>query len=108
MEWSLVLSSPPIVAAALLAYWVVVTIVLVTDVLFKPATTAFAGGLVALAFAVLWYALPLRRRSRGPNTCSRAATHLRRPSSRTAPGSCVRRSRRRRRTLAGDAVSVRW
>jgi amino acid transporter len=38
-------------------------IVLVTDVLFKPATTIFAGAFVATTFVVLWYLLPLRRRS---------------------------------------------
>jgi hypothetical protein len=52
-----------IIGLTLLAVAMTSAIVLVTDVLFKPATTAFAGGLVALAFAVLWYALPLRRRS---------------------------------------------
>jgi hypothetical protein len=39
-------------------------IVLATDVLFEPATTAFAGAIVAMAFLVLWYYLPLKRRSR--------------------------------------------
>ncbi len=53
-----------IIGLTFLAVAMTSAIVLVTDVLFKPATTAFAGGLVALAFAVLWYALPLRRRSR--------------------------------------------
>ena len=53
-----------IIGLTLLAVAMTAAIVLVTDVLFKPATTAFAGALVALAFAVLWYALPLRRRSR--------------------------------------------
>jgi uncharacterized protein DUF6328 len=37
-------------------------ILLVTDVLFGTATTIVATALVGLMFAVLWYALPLRRR----------------------------------------------
>jgi Family of unknown function (DUF6328) len=52
-----------IIGLTFLAVAMTSAIVLVTDVLFKPATAAFAGGLVALAFALLWYALPLRRRS---------------------------------------------
>ena len=36
-------------------------VLLVTDLLFETATTAIATGGVALVFAVLWYALPLRR-----------------------------------------------
>jgi uncharacterized protein DUF6328 len=37
-------------------------ILLVTDVLFGTATTIVATAFVGLMFAVLWYALPLRRR----------------------------------------------
>ena len=53
-----------IVGLTFLAIAMTGAIVLVTDVLFKPATTIFAGAFVALAFVVLWYLLPLRRRSR--------------------------------------------
>lgn len=37
-------------------------IVLVTDVLFGAVATVFAGVIAATVFAVLWYAIPLRRR----------------------------------------------
>ncbi len=41
-------------------------ILFVTDFLFDPATTVVASVFVALAFAVLWYLIPLRRlRERG-------------------------------------------
>jgi amino acid transporter len=40
-------------------------ILLVTDLLFGARTTGIATGLVGLAFALLWYAVPLRRRWRG-------------------------------------------
>jgi uncharacterized membrane protein YhaH (DUF805 family) len=41
-------------------------ILFVTNFLFKPGTTVVATGFVALAFAVLWYVIPLRRlRERG-------------------------------------------
>jgi hypothetical protein len=39
-------------------------ILLVTDVLFGGATSVIAAALVALAFALLWYALPIRRLQR--------------------------------------------
>jgi high-affinity Fe2+/Pb2+ permease len=38
---------------------------LVTDVLFGAITTILATAAVAVVFAVLWYALPLRRLARG-------------------------------------------
>jgi hypothetical protein len=53
-----------VVGISFLAVAMTGAIVLATDVLFKPATTVVAGGVVALAFAVLWYVLPLVRRSR--------------------------------------------
>jgi uncharacterized protein involved in cysteine biosynthesis len=40
-------------------------VLFVTDVLYGADTTAVAATGVALAFAVLWYAIPLRRRVRG-------------------------------------------
>jgi hypothetical protein len=46
---------------AFLAVAMTGAILLVTDLLFGSATTAVATGFVALAFAVVWYALPLRR-----------------------------------------------
>lgn len=52
-----------LVGMALLAVAMTAAIVLVTDVLFGPATTIAAGALVGLMFAVLWYAVPLRRRA---------------------------------------------
>ena len=36
-------------------------ITLVTDFLYSSTTTAVTAGLVALLFAVLWYAIPIRR-----------------------------------------------
>jgi hypothetical protein len=38
------------------------TMLLITDVLFSTATTVVATGVLALAFVLLWYAIPLRRR----------------------------------------------
>ena len=52
-----------LVGMVLLAVAMTAAIVLVTDVLFGPATTIAAGALVGLMFAVLWYAVPLRRRA---------------------------------------------
>jgi O-antigen/teichoic acid export membrane protein len=40
-------------------------VLLITDVLFGGATAAVATGATGLAFALLWYALPLGRRARG-------------------------------------------
>jgi uncharacterized membrane protein YbhN (UPF0104 family) len=53
-----------VVGLTFLAVAMTGAIALATDVLFKPATTALAAGVVALAFSVLWYLLPLLRRSR--------------------------------------------
>jgi Family of unknown function (DUF6328) len=53
-----------VVGISFLAVAMTGAIVLATDVLFKPATTIVAGAVVALAFGVLWYLLPLMRRSR--------------------------------------------
>jgi hypothetical protein len=50
-----------IVGLALLATAMTGAITLVTDLLYGSTTTAIAGGLVALLFAVLWYAMPIRR-----------------------------------------------
>jgi hypothetical protein len=53
-----------LVGLALLALAMIGSLVLVTDVLFGTATTVAVGVLVALAFALLWYGLPLRRRAK--------------------------------------------
>jgi hypothetical protein len=53
-----------VIGVTFLALAMTGAIVLATDIIFKPATTAFAGAVVALAFIVLWYVLPLMRRSR--------------------------------------------
>jgi len=37
---------------------------LVTDVVLNPTAGAVAGGVVAVAYAILWYAIPLRQRRR--------------------------------------------
>jgi hypothetical protein len=54
-----------IVGLSLLAVAMTGAVLLVTDVLFGTATTAIAAGGVALAFVVIWYAIPLRRVARG-------------------------------------------
>ena len=59
----LVSNRQAVIGLTFLAIAMTGAIVLVTDLLFKAATTIFAGVFVALLFAVLWYALPLRRRS---------------------------------------------
>ena len=51
-----------IVGLTLLALAMIGAIVLVTDYIFGTTTTAIAGAFVALAFGVLWYAVPIRRR----------------------------------------------
>ena len=51
-----------IAGLAFLAVAMTGVILLVTDVLFGTVVTALATGLVALTFAVLWYAMPLQRR----------------------------------------------
>jgi hypothetical protein len=50
-----------IVGLTLLALAMTGAIVLVTDVIFGRATTVAAGVLVGAVFAVLWYAVPIRR-----------------------------------------------
>ncbi len=37
-------------------------VVLITHILFGGATAGLTGAIVLLAFAVLWYGVPLRRR----------------------------------------------
>src|SRR5215208_5033039 len=57
-----------ILGLTLLATAMTGAITLVTDFLYGSTTTAIAAGLVALLFAVLWYAVPIRRlaqRARG-------------------------------------------
>jgi hypothetical protein len=53
-----------IIGLALLAMAMTGAIVLVTDFLYKPATTIAASGIVAVGFIVLWCVLPLMRRAR--------------------------------------------
>jgi hypothetical protein len=50
-----------IVGLTLLATAMTGAVLFITDVLYDPGTTVVVGGGVALAFAVLWYAVPLRR-----------------------------------------------
>jgi Family of unknown function (DUF6328) len=50
-----------IVGLTFLAVAMTGAILLVTDVLFGGVTSGIATGLVALAFAVLWYSIPLQR-----------------------------------------------
>ena len=50
-----------IVGLTLLATAMTGAITLVTDFLYSSTTTTVAAALVALLFAVLWYAIPLRR-----------------------------------------------
>ena len=52
-----------VVGLTFLAIAMTGAIVLVTDFLFAPGTTAGAGALVLFAFVFLWYVLPLRRRA---------------------------------------------
>jgi hypothetical protein len=55
-----------IVGLTFLAIAMTGAILLVTDVLFGGPTSIISAGFVALAFAVLWYAIPLQRlRQRG-------------------------------------------
>ncbi len=51
-----------IVGMSLLAVAMTGAILFVTDVLYGPTTTAAAAAGVGLAFAVMWYVVPLRRR----------------------------------------------
>ena len=50
-----------IAGLTLLATAMTGAITLVTDFLYGSTTTTVAAGLVALLFAVLWYAVPIRR-----------------------------------------------
>ena len=50
-----------IVGLALLATAMTGAITLITDFLYSSTTTTVAAALVALMFATLWYAIPLRR-----------------------------------------------
>ena len=50
-----------IAGLTLLAIAMTGAIMFVTDFLYSSTTTAIAAGLVALLFAVLWYAIPIRR-----------------------------------------------
>jgi hypothetical protein len=50
-----------IVGLTLLAIAMTCAVLFVTDVIYGTTTTILAAGGVALAFAVLWYAVPLRR-----------------------------------------------
>jgi hypothetical protein len=51
-----------LIGLALLAIAMTGAIVLVTDVIFGSATTIATGVVVFLLFAVLWFAMPIRRR----------------------------------------------
>jgi uncharacterized protein involved in cysteine biosynthesis len=61
---AIVMTGNQIVVAglALLAIAMTGAVLFVTDVLYGTSTTIAAAGGVALAFAVIWYAIPLRRR----------------------------------------------
>ena len=50
-----------IVGLTFLAVAMTGAILLVTDVLFGGTTSVISAGVLALAFAVLWYAIPLQR-----------------------------------------------
>ena len=50
-----------IVGLTFLAIAMIGAILLVTDVLFSKTMSIISAGFVALAFAVLWYAIPLQR-----------------------------------------------
>ena len=52
-----------IVGLGFLALAMVCSVVLVTDVVFGTAMTIVVGALTGLAFSLLWYVLPLRRRA---------------------------------------------
>jgi hypothetical protein len=54
-----------IVGLGLLAAAIVGTLLLITDYLYGAETTIVVTGAAALLFAVLWYALPYRKRLRG-------------------------------------------
>jgi len=50
-----------IVGLSLLAVAMTGAVLFITDVLYSPTTTVVVAAAAALAFGVLWYALPLRR-----------------------------------------------
>jgi Family of unknown function (DUF6328) len=50
-----------IVGMALLAAAMTGAILLITDLLYKSTTVTIVAALVAVMFALLWYAVPLRR-----------------------------------------------
>ncbi len=50
-----------IVGMTLLALGMTGAMILITDFLFGAAATGITAGVVVLAFAILWYAMPLRR-----------------------------------------------
>jgi hypothetical protein len=54
-----------IAGLAFLAAAVVCVVMLITDYLYGAQTTAVVAGATGLAFAVLWYLVPLRQRWRG-------------------------------------------
>jgi uncharacterized protein involved in cysteine biosynthesis len=54
-----------VVGMLLLAIAMTGAVLFVTDVIYGTTTTIAAAGGVALAFAVIWYAIPLRRLSSG-------------------------------------------
>jgi len=51
-----------VIGLGCLALAMTAAVVLVTDVVFSSTTTLLVGILVGLAFAALWYLMPLRRR----------------------------------------------
>ena len=50
-----------IVGMVLLAAAMTGAILLITDILYRETTVTIVAGAVALMFALLWYAVPLRR-----------------------------------------------
>jgi hypothetical protein len=54
-----------IVGLALLAIAMTGAVMFITDVLYGGGTTALVAGGVAAGFAVIWYAVPLRRLAGG-------------------------------------------
>jgi hypothetical protein len=50
-----------IIGMALLAAAMTGAILLITDILYKSTTVTIVGVVVAVTFALLWYAVPLRR-----------------------------------------------
>jgi membrane-bound acyltransferase YfiQ involved in biofilm formation len=57
-----------VIGLALLALAMSGAVLLVTDVLFESATVAITTAVTVVVFAVLWFALPLMRRSQNTNT----------------------------------------